>query len=120
MKSEPKQISLRKGFRIRPPGGSGISLVIGGREFEIMDISLTGVRFVQGFSLNSTEPADRLECRLNIDGQYYPVEAKVIRVFQISSPRQVAAVFVKMRNDLQTVLSRKILMLERKQLSRGH
>jgi hypothetical protein len=119
MKSDPKQISLRKGFRIRPPGGSGISLTIGGRECEIVDISLSGVRFVQGFFLNSIEPANWLECRLTIDGQSYSVEAKIIRVSQISSSTHVAAAFVEVRNDLQTVLSRKILMLERKQLSRG-
>jgi hypothetical protein len=119
MKSEPKQISLRKGFRIRPPGGSGISLTIGEGECEIVDISLSGVRFVQGCALNSIEPADRLECRLNIDGQSFPVEAKGIRVSQISSLTHVAAVFLDLGRELQTVLSKKILMLERKQLSRG-
>ena len=61
MKSEPKQISLRKGFRIRPSSGSGISLVISGRMHELLDISLTGVRFVQGFSAPSIKPADHLE-----------------------------------------------------------
>ena len=118
MKSEPKEISLRKGFRIRPSSGSGISLVIGGREHELLDISLTGVGFVQHLSHHPFRPADLLECRLNIDEQRYRIDARVIRVSQTLALRYVAAVFIEMRNDLQTVLSRKILMLEREVLSR--
>jgi hypothetical protein len=63
MKSEPKVISLRKGFRIRPLSGSGISLVISGRKHELLDISLTGVGFVQNLSHSPFRPADLLECR---------------------------------------------------------
>jgi hypothetical protein len=118
MKREPKVISLRKGFRIRPSGGSGISLVIGGREHELLDISLTGIGFVQHLSHHPFRPADLLECRLTIDGQRYAIEARVIRVSQTLALRSVAAVFLAVDKELQPVLSRKILMLERKQLSR--
>jgi len=118
MKREPKLISLRKDFRVRPFLDSGISLVISDREHVILDISLSGVRFVQNFPLPSIKPADRLECRLNIDGQSFPVEAKVIRVSQISSLRHVAAAFLEVCEELQPVLSRKILLLERENLSR--
>lgn len=119
MQSEPKQISLRKGYRVHPTRGSGISLAIGGRECEIVDISLAGVRFVQGFALDAFRPADQIECLLCIDSRPYPVEAKVIRVSQVSLAKHVAAAFASLSNELQTVLSKKILWLERKQLSRG-
>lgn len=121
MTGEPKQISLRAGYRVHPPRGSGISLFVGGVECEIVDISLAGVCFVQGFCLNEAiEPAKRLVCSLNIDGRSYPLEARVIRISQVSSARHVAAAFHSLGKDLQPLLSKKILMLERKQLSRGY
>ena len=119
MQSEPKQISLRKGYRVHPTQGSGISLSIGGRECEIVDISLAGVRFVHGFALDAFRPADQIKCLLSVDSRPYPVEAKVIRVSQVSLTRHVAAAFPSLSNELQTILSKKILWLERKQLSRG-
>jgi hypothetical protein len=119
MTSKPKQISLRKSFRIHPPRDSGISLSVRGWECEIVDISLAGVCFVQGLSLDDIEPAERLVCSLSIDGKSFPVEARAIRVSKKSSSSHVAAAFVALGNELQSVLSRKILLLERQQLSRG-
>jgi hypothetical protein len=46
---------------------------------------------------------------LNIDGQHYPIEARVIRVSQTLALRSVVVVFVEVRNDLQTVLSRNMV-----------
>jgi hypothetical protein len=115
----PRQISLRKSYRVHPTRGSGIVLFIGGREAEIVDISLAGVCFVQGFLLSEITPLKRLECLLTIDGKPYPVEAKVIRVAQAATPNHVAAAFGPLDRELQPVLSRKILMLERGLLSRG-
>ena len=46
---------------------------------------------------------------MNIDGQHYPIEARVIRVSQTLALRSVAVVFVEVRNDLQTVLSRNMV-----------
>lgn len=117
--SGPKQISLRKGYRIHPGHGSGIALSIGGRECEIVDISLAGVRFVQGFFLSDVKPGKEVACLLKIDGRSFPVEVRVVRVSQTSSPNHVAAEFQPLDKELQPLLSRKILMLERKQLSRG-
>jgi hypothetical protein len=115
----PRQVSLRKGYRVHPTRGSGTALFVEGREVEIVDISLAGVCFVKGFFLSDITPAKRLDCLLNIDGKPYPVEAKVIRVAQTSPPNHVAAAFGPLDKALQPVLSRKILLLERKLLSRG-
>jgi hypothetical protein len=51
-----------------------------GREHELLDISLTGIGFVQQLSHHPFRQADLLECRLNVDGQRYPIEARVIKV----------------------------------------
>jgi hypothetical protein len=117
MKREPEEASLRKGFRIRPPSNSGLSLTIHGRNYIIFDISLTGLNFIQPLWQLAFKPWDPLECRLNIDGQNYPVKARVVRVSKTSTSRQIAAAFISMGKELQPVLSRKILLLERRQLS---
>jgi hypothetical protein len=119
MKGEPTQISLRKGYRVHPPRSSGITLAIGGRPCEIVDISLAGLRFVQGSYLHAFDPGDHLECLIAVDGRPYPVEARVVRTAQVSLARHIAVAFQSVSGDLQTVLSKKILLLERKQLCRG-
>lgn len=115
---EPKEISLRKGFRVRPPRQGGISLTIGERKHPILDISLTGINFIQRFSDPPFKTAGKLECTLTIDGQSYPLEVRVIRVSKTAAALHVAAVFVEMNRALQPVLSKKILMREREELSR--
>ena len=116
---EPKEISLRKGFRVRPPRQGGISLAIGEREHPILDISLTGINFIQRFSDPPFKTAGKLECTLTIDGRSYPLKARVIRVSKTVAALHVAAVFVEMDKALHPVLSKKIFMLEREELSRG-
>ncbi len=118
MKREPEEASLRKGFRIRPPSNSGLSLTIQGRNYIIFDISLAGLNFIQPLWQLAFKPADSLECRLNIDGQSYPFKARVVRVSKTSASRQIAATFISLGSEVQPVLSRKILLLERRELSR--
>ena len=117
MKREPEEASMRKGFRVRPPSNSGLSLTIHGRNYIIFDISLAGLNFIQPLWQLAFKPADSLECRLNIDGQSYPVKARVVRVSKTSTSRQIAATFISMGKEMQPVLSRKILLLERRELS---
>ena len=118
MKNDPEETSFRKGFRTRTPSNSGLALAIQARDYPIFDISLTGVNFIQSSLQPPFKPSAVLECRLNIDGQNYPLKARVIRVVETAVARHVAAVFVNPGKDLQPVLSRKILQLEREDLSR--
>jgi hypothetical protein len=118
MEREPEETSLRRGFRIRTPRNSGLTLTIRGRNYVIFDISLTGVDFIQPLWQPAFKPPDFLECRLNIDGQSYPLEARVVRVSENVVSRRIAAAFISLGSEVQPVLSRKILLLERRQLSR--
>ncbi len=118
MNHDPEETSLRQGFRIRTPHRSGLALAIHGRDYLIFDISLTGVNFIQPSLQPPFKPSAVLECRLNIDGTNYLVKARVIRVVETAALRHVAAVFVGPGKDLQPALSRKILQLEREELSR--
>jgi hypothetical protein len=118
MEQEPEETSLRKGFRIRAPRNSGLSLAIRGKNYLIFDISLTGVNFIQSPLQPPFKPSESLECQLNIDGESYPLKAKVIRVSETAASRRIAAAFMNIGKEIQPVLSRKILLLERKELSR--
>jgi hypothetical protein len=118
MTTKPKEASLRRGFRVRPPRESAISLTIGERELAILDISVSGLRFIQLLSDVPFKPAQMLPCLLRVDGQLYPLTARVIRVTNTRISRHVAAVFVETDKGLDPVLARKILMLEREELSR--
>lgn len=118
MTDTPKEASLRQGYRVRPPRKGPISLSIGGRDHAILDISVTGIRFIQLLCDSPFRPAEKLACLLSIDGQPYPLAAKVIRTIDTRVARNVAAVFVEMGKDLETVLGKRILLLEREELSR--
>jgi hypothetical protein len=118
MNHDPEETSLRKGFRIRTPSRSGLALAIRARDYPIFDVSLTGINFIQSPLQPPFKPSTVLECRLNIDGRDYLLKARVIRVVETTAARHVAAVFIKTGKDKQPVLSRKILQLEREDLSR--
>lgn len=118
MKRDPEEKSLRKGFRIRPRGSSGLALTIQANDYPIFDISQTGVNFIQLFPHASFRPSAVVECWLKIDGRDYPLNARIIRVVETAVARYVSAVFVNPGRDLQPALSRKILQLEREELSR--
>jgi hypothetical protein len=118
MNHEPERTSLRQGFRIRTPNKSGLALTIQARDYLIFDISLTGVNFIQPSLQPPFKPSTVLECRLSIDGTSYPIKARVIRVVDTTVLRHVAAVFETPGKDLQPALSRKIMQLERAELSR--
>ena len=118
MEREPEETCLRKSFRIRTPTNSGLTLAIKGRNYVIFDICLTGVDFIQPLWQLAFKPSDSLECRLNIDGQNYPLKARVVRVSETLVSRRIAATFISMGKEMQPALSRKILLLERRELSR--
>ena len=118
MNNAPEKTSLRKGFRIRTQSKSGLALTVQECDYPIFDISLTGVNFIQPALQPPFKLSAELACRLDIDGANYPLKARIIRVVETAAARHVAAVFVNPGKDLQPVLSRKILQLEREDLSR--
>jgi hypothetical protein len=118
MEGAPEETSLRKSFRIRTPSNCGLTLTIDGRNYAIFEISLTGIGFIQPLRQPAFKPSASLECRLNIDGRSYPLKARVIRAPESAASRRIAAAFVGIGQEMQPVLSRKILLLERRELSR--
>jgi hypothetical protein len=118
MKTEPKELNLRKGFRVQVSGSSSFLLTIRERSYHIVDISLTGISFVQPLSQNALIPGQMLEMSLTIDRKNFYLNAKVVRVSETVRTRLIAACFTRMGRDLENVLGKRILMIEREQLSR--
>ena len=114
---EPEEASIRKGFRIRTPSSSGFSLTIRGKKYPILDISLTGVNFIQPLLQTPFKPTDSFDCRLNIDGKGYPLKVRVVRVSETPVSRRVAAAFLNVGKEIQSLLGQRILLMERKELS---
>lgn len=117
-KSKPQEINVRKAFRVRPTGDSGISLTIKGDKYPIFDISLTGVSFTQFPCRNVFNRNDLVEGSLYIDGRRYPLKAKVIREQERQGGRLTALFFTEMEQILHDVLNKKILMLQRQDMKR--
>ena len=117
MKGDPEEASLRKGFRIRTSSSSGLALTIRARQYGISDISLTGLNFIQPLTEPSFKSPELLECRLAIDGQRYTLTARVVRVAETVAARRIAVAFLNTPREMQPALSRKILLLERRELS---
>jgi len=115
---KPKDASLRKGFRVRASSHSAISLTVGEKEHAIIDISVSGIRFIQHFSDPAFTPGGKLTCLLIIDDQPYPLQITVIRISEMRVARHISAAFVEAGKDLEAVLGKKILILEREELSR--
>ena len=117
IKSEPEEMSLRRSFRVQTRHDSGISLMIRGKTYSIADISLTGLSFTQSLFQGSFRPADVLDIELIIDEKNYTVKGSVIRVAETIKSRVISVVFKDMDNDLDSVLGKKIIMIEREILS---
>ena len=118
MKDEPKEINLRKSFRVQTSRDSGLSLAIKGKNYSIIDVSLMGINFIQPLTQAAFSPADILEVMLTIDGRSYHLNANVVRVSETVRTRLIGAVFINTGRDLENILGKKILMIEREQLSR--
>ncbi len=119
VKSESTEVDLRESYRVKPAADCGLLLVINKEEYPIVDISLGGVIFSQPFSKISSNPKGELPMILVIDEVPIKLLARVIRVLEKEDYRYVACAFNGGDKELQSRLGRKILDIERQQLSLG-
>jgi hypothetical protein len=119
VKSGTTEVDLREAFRVKPPSDSGILLVISKEEYPIVDISLGGVLFTQPFSKVAANPRGDIPMLLVIDDVPIKVLTRVARVAEKEDYRFVASTFNSMDKELQSRLGKKILDIERQQLTMG-
>lgn len=119
VKSKDSEVDLRESFRVKPFADCGLLLVINKEEYPIVDIALGGVLFSQPFSVIGSNPKGDLPMILVIDEVPFKFLARVIRVVEKEDYRFVACTFSGQDKELHAKLGRKILDIERLQLSLG-
>jgi hypothetical protein len=119
VKSASTEVDLRESFRVKPFADCGLLLVMNKEEYPTVDISLGGVLFSQPFSQIISNPKGDLPIILVIDETPIKMLARVIRVVEKEDYRFVACAFNGNDKELQSNLGRKILNIQRQQLSLG-
>ncbi len=116
----PEEINLRRNFRVRPPRDSGIEMTIYRNRYEVLDLSLMGLRYRQPARESAPKPTDRLDLRLRLEGRVHAIKARVVRISAMPNPnsRSVAVAFLELRPDIEAVLWKTIFAIDRENLSR--
>ncbi|MHB8111327.1 MAG: PilZ domain-containing protein [Syntrophorhabdaceae bacterium] len=113
-----EEYNLRMFYRLEPPGNCGITIGLNGKSVNLIDISIGGARF--SFErIPSLKPNDVVALSMVIENSAYPVEAKVLRIWEPDNERlrktvEMASVqFIDMQPSLKNILARKIRDVER-------
>jgi hypothetical protein len=126
-KSNPEPHNLRMNFRIKPISNNDIAVSLQGGRVNIIDISLGGVRISTNRIL-TIKPRDIVKLKLSIDGGNLEPEGMVISAWaseandktdKIGFLQYATISFLTHQKELEAILGRKILHLERKLLAYG-
>jgi len=117
-------VDFRMYFRVTPRMQSDISLIYKEEKVNLIDISLGGARFTcpLKYSLRS---ADKIEFKLLIGQSVFNLDTRVCNVwipYNVSANRNLQYVSVEFEYDdkqLETLLGKAILEIERRLLSEG-
>jgi len=116
--NNPVQFNVRMHFRVKPGIDSGLSLSIAGEKMTIVDISIGGAK-VTHRSISNIEARSHVEAVLTIDGEEFPVDALILRLWQtVASKRTPAIEFIVMKfltldSGIESTLAKKIREIER-------
>jgi hypothetical protein len=120
----PEPMNIRLHFRVRPKSDSGLSLSWGGKNVNLLDISLGGARFSHG-ETKKFEPGETIRLQLKVDEKRFNVDALIVGVW-LSDPSArspnlqfVTVKFPPSERELERALSRKIMMIQRQMLADG-
>ncbi len=122
--TEPKKCNLRMNYRIKPMMNRGLAAFIQGAPVTIVDISVGGLRMSAKtpFAFNVL---DIIIVTIGIDGKKFDVEGRVRRAWSLpptgAGGHQYHASIQFLNNHAfrESVLSQKIILLERESLSHG-
>ena len=122
--ADPAPVDFRMYFRVRMPSQSDLSLFYKEEKVNLMDISIGGAKFI--YSKKYTfRPADMIKCTLIIGATIFNVDAKVRSVRAPSEEganknlQHVAVEFNHDNKQMEALLSKAILDIERDLLSKG-
>jgi hypothetical protein len=115
---EPSPYSIRMFYRVTPSEKNRLTMSILGKRVNIVDISLGGARINYSKPV-ALHPDTVFPVRLEIDGRFYDLDARVLRVWFVEGHtvgrlHHFASIeFAEIDKNLETALSRKIHDIER-------
>ncbi len=122
--TEPKKHNLRMNFRIKPTLNRGLSAFLQGAAVTIVDISVGGIR-ISSKEEFPFKAHDLIKLTIGVDNTKLPLEGRVIRTWQArvtggGALLSYASVqFLDNQAARESMLSKKIILLERELLSHG-
>jgi|WetSurMetagenome_2_1015567.scaffolds.fasta_scaffold387648_2 hypothetical protein len=114
-----QKMELRQFHRVKTKNGEEPLLHVCGQQVGLVDISMRGACFLQTFV--ELRAGDRIKASLILEKLVFPVELHIVRT--VASPhdrkgQNVSVEFVNYTNQLEQLLGKRILMLEREFLCR--
>lgn len=122
--TEPKKYNLRMNFRIKPMINRGLTAFIQGLSVTIVDISVGGVRISTKNDL-PFKAHDTIKVTIGVDDSKFDVEGRVIRAWSartaggVGHQSYASIQFLDNQAARESLLSRKIILLERELLAHG-
>mgnify|MGYP001378634425 CR=1 FL=1 len=122
--SEPRKHNLRMNFRIKPPLNRGLSASVQGAPVAIVDISVGGIRISSRNSF-PFKAQELVKITIAVDNGKFEVQARVIRTWQsrVAGAGQLLSYasmqFLDNQAARESLLSKKIILLERELLAHG-
>lgn len=115
------EYDLRLHYRVKPKSDSNLTLYAGGEKCNLIDISLGGAQFSHDKN-HPIESGNIINILLVVDDDKFNIEAKTIRVWSSSATAEhrdmeyVSIQFLSIDKNVGNILSRKIMMIQRKNL----
>ncbi|MHB8770746.1 MAG: PilZ domain-containing protein [Syntrophales bacterium] len=122
--TEPRIHNLRMNFRIKPTLNKGLSALFQGAPVTIVDISVGGIR-ISSKEEFPFKAHDAIKMTIGVDSAKFAVEGRVIRTWQARATGGGALLsyasvqFLDNQAARESLLSKKIILLERELLSHG-
>jgi hypothetical protein len=122
--TEPRKYNLRENYRIKPLLNQGLSIFSPGLVVTIVDISVGGVRI----STKSDFPFkvhDIVKVKIGVDNTTFHVEGRVVKTWSATMAGGLGQLsyasiqFLDNQAARESLLNRKIILLERELLARG-
>jgi hypothetical protein len=118
----PEHFNIRLHFRLKVTSGSGLTLYMGNKKLNLIDISVGGGKFCCTKAV-SLIPHSRIRLTVGIDRQLRDLEAEVLRVWSPENQRirnelQFATVkFLHSGSEVENFLGKEIFRIERQLLA---
>lgn len=118
--SDPVNANLRQHYRVRAKATEEPILFLEGRKVNLLDVSLGGAQFSHD-KHHAIQTGALVKMTMTLDRKLFPIDGKVLRAWTPPSSWEwqfVAVDFLTKDRELDYLLGRRIMMLEREYLTK--